>query len=101
MSIGAVRQFTALLIQNGDLTEEEELSVEDLVQKMRKYFPMLISPKDDYGLFSFDELEWVLKCLGIVRERDNPLLYNFEKPKVYSPANRPESFKIKSMTTIF
>lgn len=87
LTIATVRHFTAFLIQNGDLTEEEELSIEDLVQYMREYFPLLIGPENDYGLCIFDELEWVLRTFGIVRERDNPLLYNFEKQKVYSPAN--------------
>lgn len=42
-----------------------------------------------------------LRDTGIVRERDNPLRYDFENPKMFYPAKRPEFFKIKKMCTIF
>lgn len=97
LTIGVIRHFTALLIHRGDLTEDEELSIEELIQLIRLHLPHLCDKDDRYSIYDFNDCERILRDYGT----DNPLRYDFENPRVYDPNNPPQRFKIRKMTTFF
>uniref|UniRef100_A0A1J3IC96 Peptidase C1A papain C-terminal domain-containing protein n=1 Tax=Noccaea caerulescens TaxID=107243 RepID=A0A1J3IC96_NOCCA len=87
----------------GLLPPHQQLSIEELVQQMRFYFPHEVFPPV-YGIRDLLLAEFILKSHGLVAEEMNPLYYNFESteeiplPKEY--ASPTQKYYIEKMELV-
>uniref|UniRef100_A0A1J3D235 Uncharacterized protein n=1 Tax=Noccaea caerulescens TaxID=107243 RepID=A0A1J3D235_NOCCA len=102
-AIANVRSFAAMLKIRGLLPPHQQLSIEELVQQMRFYFPHEVFPPV-YGIRDLLLAEFILKSHGLVAEEMNPLYYNFESteeiplPKEY--ASPTQKYYIEKMELV-
>uniref|UniRef100_A0A1J3DFX9 Senescence-specific cysteine protease SAG39 n=1 Tax=Noccaea caerulescens TaxID=107243 RepID=A0A1J3DFX9_NOCCA len=97
-AISTVRHFAAIIKRYGYIAEDEQLSIQDLVQQVHALHPEVCN-SPDYSLDDVLLAESILRESGICVERRNRLSYDFDSLKNHKPTTR--KYTIRHMDVVY